>query len=95
MLPNIFLFLHSTVLAALVDQTEIYKKHPTRFSKKLYELIPENCKCPGVIADIPNSEKRISVMPEKLPNLRYTRSGNKRDVQMTIYCVRDTDGTVC
>lgn len=82
-------------IAALVERTEIYKKYPTRFSKKLYELVPENCSCPRVIEDIPNdgSEKRISVMKEKLPNLHYTRSGNKRDVEMTIYCIRDKDGT--
>lgn len=84
-------------MAALVEETEIYKKYPTRFSKKLYELVPENCRCPRVIEDIPKDspEKRISVMKEKLPNLSYVRSGNKRDVEMTIYCIRDTDGTVC
>lgn len=82
-------------MAALIEKTEIYKKYSTRFSTKLYELVPENCQCPRVIEDIPkdSSEQRIIVMTEKLPNLSYTRSGNRRDVQMTIYCVRDTDGT--
>lgn len=84
-------------MTALVEKTETYKKYPTRFSKKLYELVPENCKCPRVIEDIPKDspEQRIIVMEEKLPKLTYVRSGNKRTVEMTIYCVRDTDGTVC
>lgn len=84
-------------MTALVEKTETYKKYPTRFSTKLYELVPENCQCPRVIEDIPkdSSEKRITVMTEKLPKLTYVRSGNKRTVEMTIYCVRDTDGTVC
>lgn len=92
-----FSFLHFTEIAALVKETEIYKKNPTRFSKKLYELVSENCQCPRVIKDIPedSSEKRIFVMTEKLPNLSYMRSGIKQDVQMAIYCVRDTDDTVC
>lgn len=92
-----FSFLHFKEIAALVKETEIYKKNPTRFSKKLYELVSENCQCPRVIKDIPedSSEKRIFVMTEKLPNLSYMRSGIKQDVQMAIYCVRDTDDTVC
>lgn len=96
-LPSLFLFFHFTEMTALVEKTETYKKYPTRFSTKLYELVPENCQCPRVIEDIPKDspEQRIIVMEEKLPNLSYTRSGNKRDVQMTIYCVKDTDGTVC
>lgn len=82
-------------MTALVEKTETYKKYPTRFSTKLYELVPENCQCPRVIEDIPKDspEQRIIVMEEKLPNLSYTRSGNKRDVQMTIYGVKDRDGT--
>lgn len=94
---HIFSFFHFTEMAALIEKTEIYKKYSTRFSTKLYELVPENCQCPRVMEDIPkdSSEQRIIVMKEKLPNLSYTRSGNRRDVQMTIYCVRDTDGTVC
>lgn len=82
-------------MAALIEKTETYKKYPNRFSKKLYELVPENCKCPPIIEDLPkdSSEQRIIVMKEKLPKLTYIRSGNKRTVEMTIYCVRDTDGT--
>ncbi|XP_065925261.1 uncharacterized protein [Magallana gigas] len=82
-------------MAACVERTEIYKKCPTRFSKKLYELVPENCQCPRVIEDIPkdSSEQRIIVMTEKLQKLPKLRSGSKREPQMTIYCVRDTDGS--
>lgn len=83
-------------IADLIQQTELYKKNPSRFSLKLHELVPENCRCPKVIEDIPEkrSEKRIIEMDEKLPKLIYKRAGNTRTVVMTIYCVKDRDGEV-
>ncbi|XP_048746643.2 stimulator of interferon genes protein-like isoform X2 [Ostrea edulis] len=81
-------------IADLIQQTELYKKNPSRFSLKLHELVPENCRCPKVIEDIPEkrSEKRIIEMDKKLPELIYKRAGNTRTVVMTIYCVKDRDG---
>lgn len=95
-----FVYLYSTEIENLIKKTEIYKKYPHRFSLKLYELIPENCRCPRIVQDIPNCEdnsnntKRISVLEEKLPTLVYMRSGNKREVSMFIYSVKDKDGQV-
>ncbi|XP_062599437.1 stimulator of interferon genes protein-like [Saccostrea cucullata] len=82
-------------IADLIEETELYKKNPSRFSLKLYELVPENCLCPSVIQDISEekSGQRIIAMTEKLPTLTYQRAGNTRSVNMTIYCVKDTDGT--
>ncbi|XP_061171897.1 uncharacterized protein LOC133181398 [Saccostrea echinata] len=82
-------------IADLIKGTDLYKKNPSRFSLKLYELVPENCRCPWVIEDIPEekSGKRIDAMTEKLPTLTYQRAGNTRSVNMTIYCVKDKDGT--
>ncbi|XP_062571123.1 uncharacterized protein LOC134233144 [Saccostrea cucullata] len=82
-------------IADLIKKTDIYKKNPTRFSLKLFELVPENCRCPWVIQDIPEekSGQRISVMTEKLPTLTYQRAGNTRLVNMSIYCIKDKDGT--
>jgi hypothetical protein len=83
-------------IAELIKKTKLYKENPSRFSLKLYELVPENCRCPRVIEDIPEKEsgKRIIKMDEKLPKLTYNRAGNARTVEMTIYCVKDTDGKV-
>lgn len=62
----------------------------------MYELVPERCNCPRIIEDIPKNElgKRIKLMPTKTPKIEYFRAGNKRDVDMPIYEIKDIDGSV-
>ena len=93
-------YLYLTEIENLIKKTELYKKYPNRFSLKLYELIPVNCRCPKIVQDIYNCEDnstnttRISVLEERLPTLVYMRSGNKREVSMFIYSVKDKDDQV-
>lgn len=80
----------------LIKETEYYKLDPSRFPLKLYELVPERCNCPRIIEDIPKNElgKRIRLMPWKTSKIEYFRAGNKREVEMSIYEIKDTDGSV-
>lgn len=80
----------------MIKEIEYYKLDLSWFLLKLYEFVFERCNCFRIIEDILKNElgKCIRLMLWKILKIEYFWVGNKREVEMFIYEIKDIDGLV-